>query len=78
VFSELCRKNVSKLRIKEIRVTTKSLSALRFTKFSEFYLNQCTHKMQEISSGTETIGIIGIALAVKSYAERVATTETLY
>jgi hypothetical protein len=34
--------------------------------------------MLEISSGTETIGITGIARGVKSYAERVAATETLY
>ena len=53
-------------------------------KYSESYIeltlkqHQCCHVILENSSGTETDGMTGMALAVKWDAGRVAGTDALY
>ncbi len=54
------------------------LSKLNYTTlFISSHLYQCCHVIFEISRGTSTVGIKGIALGVKSDAERSAVTVAL-
>jgi len=82
-FSSLV-KSFSSLIKDSIQVRWTYVKQLMVLKYSESYIeltlkqHQCCHVILENSSGTETDGMTGMALAVKWDAGRVAGTDALY